>query len=120
MLQLTPQSTIFVANKPVDFRKGIDGLAAVCRQFLKLNPFDGAFFLFYNKRANAIKILVYDGQGFWLCLKRLSRGKFTSKPNFGALHPASKICFRSFLILINNGNPFTANIPKDWRSPYSK
>ena len=67
MLQLTPQSRIFVAVEPVDFRRGIDGLAAVCRQRLAQNPLTGAVYVFRNRRATAIKVLFYDGQGFWLC-----------------------------------------------------
>jgi transposase len=67
MLQLSPQSRIFVAVEPVDFRRGIDGLGAICRQQLEQNPLHGAVFVFRNRRATAIKLLVYDGQGFWLC-----------------------------------------------------
>ena len=49
MLQLTPQSRIFLATQPVDFRKGIDGLAAVCRQVLGDNPLEGAIYVFRNR-----------------------------------------------------------------------
>ena len=67
MGQLTPQSRILVAIAPVDFRKGIDGLAAVCRQVRAEQPLSGAVFVFRNRSATAIKLLFYDGQGFWLC-----------------------------------------------------
>lgn len=67
MLQLSPQSRIFVAVEPVDFRRGIDGLGAICRQRLEQNPLHGALFVFRNRRATAVKLLIYDGQGFWLC-----------------------------------------------------
>ena len=67
MLQLTPQSRIFLALAPVDFRKGIDGLTAVCRQALGENPLDGAVTVFRNRAGTTLKLLVYDGQGFWLC-----------------------------------------------------
>ncbi len=66
MLQLTPQSRIFVATEPVDFRKGIDGLGAVCRQRLGDNPLEGAVYVFRNRAGTALKLLLYDGQGFWL------------------------------------------------------
>ena len=46
MLQLTPQSRIFLATHPVDFRKGIDGLVAVCRRTLGDNPLEGAVYVF--------------------------------------------------------------------------
>ena len=67
MLQITPQMKIFVATAPADFRRGIDGLAAICKAELDRDPFCGAVFVFRNRRATAIKALLYDGQGFWLC-----------------------------------------------------
>jgi len=76
MIQLTPHMRILVAATPVDFRKGIDGLAAVCRQQLKADPFSGTVFVFVNKARTALRLLIYDGQGFWLCHKRLSSGRF--------------------------------------------
>lgn len=64
MLQLAPQSRIFIAVEPIDFRRGIDGLAAACRQRLGDNPMNGALYVFRNRRATALKILCYDGQGY--------------------------------------------------------
>jgi transposase len=75
MLQLTPQSRIFVALAPVDFRKGIDGLAALCRRAFSQNPLDGAIYVFRNRTGTTLKLLCYDGQGYWLCTKRLSAGR---------------------------------------------
>ena len=80
MLQITPQMRILVAVEPADFRKGIDGIARLCQSELKKDPFSGAVFVFRNRRKTAIKALVYDGRGFWLCHQRLSKGKFTNWP----------------------------------------
>ena len=71
MIQITPQMRVVVGIEPVDFRKGIDGLAQVCKDALKHDPFGGWVFVFRNRPATALKILVYDGQGFWLCHKKL-------------------------------------------------
>ncbi|GKT10978.1 IS66 family insertion sequence element accessory protein TnpB [Desulforhabdus sp. TSK] len=76
MIQITAHMRILVAVKPADFRKGIDGLCALCRRELGSDPFGGAVFVFCNRRRTCLRILVYDGQGFWLCHKRLSSGKF--------------------------------------------
>jgi transposase len=67
MLHLTPHSRIFLALQPVDCRKGLDGLAAVCRQALGETPLAGAVFVFRNRAGTTLKLLLYDGQGFWLC-----------------------------------------------------
>ena len=76
MIQITPQMRILVAVESVDFRKGIDSLAELCRQKLDADPFSGYLFVFRSRRATSIKVLVYDGQGFWLATKRLSKGRF--------------------------------------------
>ena len=73
MIQITPQMRILVAVEPADFRKGIDGLARLCQERLHQDPFSGWVFAFRNRRATAVKVLVYDGQGFWLCQASLER-----------------------------------------------
>ncbi len=76
MIQVTPQIRILVAVESADFRKGIDGLARVAREELDSDPFSGCVFVFRNRRGPPVKLLIYDGQGFWLCQKRLSQGRF--------------------------------------------
>lgn len=113
MLQLTPQSKIFLATQPLDFRKGIDSIAAFCRIQLSLDPLSGAIFSFCNRRKTSIKFLCYDGQGFWLCIKRLSSGKFKSWPNNDP--DLIQILSRELYTLIHNGDPKNANFDDDWR-----
>jgi hypothetical protein len=72
MIQVTPQMRILLAVAPVDFRRGMDELARLCREVLQTDPFSGAAFVFRNRRATAIKVLIYDGQGFWLMHNHLS------------------------------------------------
>lgn len=129
MLQVTPLSIIFVATCHVDFRKGIDTLAAFCKNNLVIDPMNGALFLFYNKARTTIKILAYDGQGFTLFIKRLSKGTFQANPNKGLFlnnsaqaksstnnHKDSvQICHKLLQLLINNGDPTTIKFSKDWR-----
>jgi transposase len=67
---------VYVATRPVDFRKGIDGLAALAQEQLRLDPFSGAVLVFRAKRADRVKILVWDGTGTVLIAKRLDGGKF--------------------------------------------
>ena len=113
MLQLTPQSRMFLATHPVDFRKGIDGLAAVCRQVLGANPLEGAVSVFRNRAGTALKRLLYDGQGYWLCMKRLSQGRFHWWPTTADVQvPLSA---RELIILLWNGDPERAQMAQDWR-----
>ena len=60
MLAITPQMRILVAVEAVDFRKGIDSLAELCRAKLNADPFSGCLFVFRSRRASSIKVLVYD------------------------------------------------------------
>ena len=112
-MQRTPQSRIFVATEPVDFRNGIDGLAAVCRQRLGDTPLEGAVYVFRNRSGTALKLLRYDGQGSWLCMKRLSKGRCAWWPQSAdARVPLSA---RERIILTWKGHPDRAQMAKDWR-----
>jgi transposase len=71
---------IVVAARPVDFRNGLDGLAAVVQQALRDNPFAGDLFVFRAKRADRVKILAWDGTGLCLFHKRLEKGRFIWPP----------------------------------------
>jgi len=91
MIQITPQMRILLAVEPVDFRKGIDGLAGLCRQVLGTDPLGGALVVFRSRSRRALKLLVYDGQGFWLCQKRLSQGRFAWWPQERRVGPCAWI-----------------------------
>jgi hypothetical protein len=80
MIQITPQMRVLVAVQPTDFRRGIDGLARQCRELLRSDPFSGVVFVFCNRLRTSIKLLVYDGQGFWLAQKRFSTGRLRYWP----------------------------------------
>lgn len=78
MLSLPAQVRIFAATSPVDFRKAHDGLIAIVRDTFGEDPFDGSLFVFFNKRRDRVKLLLFDHNGFWLFYKRLERGTFKS------------------------------------------
>jgi transposase len=67
---------LFLSREPVDCRKAIDGLCQVVRDVFGDDPFSGAYYLFFNRRRNRLKVLAWDENGFWLSLKRLERGTF--------------------------------------------
>ncbi len=113
MIQITPQMRILVAVEPCDFRKGIDGLGGICRNFLEQDPLSGCVFVFRNKRATAIKILVYDGQGFWLCQKRLSKGRFRWWPGGNGTR---ELRARDLQVVLWNGDPSRAKMGPLWKA----
>lgn len=76
MLSLSGRQSIFAYTAPVDFRKQHDGLVALVREQLETDPFDGSLFVFFNKRRDRIKLLLWDGNGFWLVYKRLETGTY--------------------------------------------
>ena len=114
MIQITPQMRILAAIELVDFRKGIDGLCRLCRKELHSDPFSGAIFVFCNRRRTALRILVYDGQGYWMCHKRLSSGHFRWLGGAQASKVTS-LAAHELQVLLWNGDPTRLDIPNSWR-----
>jgi transposase len=113
MIQISPQMRILVAVGASDFRCGIDGLARLCRQQLNADPFCGAVFIFTNRRRTAIKALTYDGQGFWVCHKRLSSGRFRFWPEGGIVETVQA---HELQVLLMGGDPRLARGAPPWRA----
>jgi transposase len=112
MIQITPQMKILVAIDPVDGRKGIDSLARLCQEKLETDPVSGCLFLFRSRRGTSIRLLVYDGQGFWLAQKRLSKGRFPWWPS--GKQASRTLEVHQAQMLLAAGNPETAAAPV-WR-----
>lgn len=68
---------VFLAVQPIDIRKGADGLSMLVQESLSRTPTDGSAYAFRNRAGNRIKLLVWDGTGVWLCVRRLHKGRFT-------------------------------------------
>lgn len=113
MLQITPQMRILVAVEPVDGRKGIDSLARLCREKLAEDPFSGCLFLFRNRSGTTLRALCYDGQGYWLAQKRLSKGRFAWWPDSATT--AQTLEAHQAHLLLAAGDPAAHGAPV-WRS----
>jgi len=114
MIQATAQMRILVAVEPADFRCGIDGLARVCRERLQVDPFSGCLVVFRNRRGTAIKLLAFDSQGFWLCQKRLSAGRFRFWPESTA-SASRRLEAHELQVLLAAGDPGATRSAPAWR-----
>ena len=80
MIAFPPGTKIYLASKPVDMRKGFDGLAAMAKQVFNHDPYSGHAFLFRAKRADYLKMLYWDGSGLCLFAKKLEGARFVWPP----------------------------------------
>jgi transposase len=76
MISPPPGVRVLVATKPIDFRKGADGLVALVKDTMRADPFSGVVYVFRAKRADRVKLLFWDGSGVVLVAKRLEQGSF--------------------------------------------
>jgi len=87
MLSIPPAISIFLYTQPTDMRQGFDGLSGIVRSELAADPLDGSLFLFVNRRRDRLKILHFDGTGYWLYYKLLEAGTFEVLPAKGKAAP---------------------------------
>jgi transposase len=80
VIPVPPGVRVLIAIRPIDFRKGADSLAALSKETLAQDPFSGAVLVFRSRRADRVKILVWDGTGLVLVWKRLEQGAFKWPP----------------------------------------
>ena len=113
MIILKPTDRIFVALSPVDFRGGIDSFACLLKNNFNEDPFSGKYFIFRNRIGTSLKILVYDGQGFWLMQKRFSEGKI--KWWHDSFEEANRLDYRSIFLLLFNGYSQEIIFKKNWK-----
>jgi transposase len=115
MIQITPQMRVLVAIEPVDGRKGIDSLARLCQEKLAEDPFSGCVFIFRSRRGTTVRLLTYDGQGFWLLIKRLSKGRFGWWPD-GEGSSARRLEAWQAQLLLAAGDASRVRAAPVWRS----
>jgi transposase len=113
MIQITPQMRVLVAIEPVDGRKGIDSLAQLGREKLAEDPFSGCVVVFRSRGGTAIRLLTYDGQGYWLAQKRLSKGRFRWWPE--ADKPTKRLESYEAQLLLAAGDVSRVRAAPMWR-----
>jgi len=115
VIQVPPTANVVLMHDSISFRCGIDGTAAIARAVLQKEPMDGALFVFRNRRRHMLRVLFYDGSGFWLCTKRLSNGRFSAWPTGDGTTPCSPLLARELQVLIWGGDPANCAFPELWR-----
>src|SRR5207302_7070954 len=113
VIQITAQMRVLVAIEPIDGRKGIDALVRLCQDKLTEDPFSGCVIIFRSRRGTAIRLLSYDGQGYWLAQKRLSKGRFVWWPE--ATTPAKSLEAYEAQLLMAAGDVSRVRAAPMWR-----
>ena len=116
MIQLLPQLNILLAYQPVDFRKGVDGLIGLCRAQFDAELYDGTLFIFRNRRGTALKILTFDGVGWWLVIRRFSQGRLQWWPKAQADTLTHPLQAQQLQVMLYNGLPEQASFVSPWRA----
>lgn len=109
----TPRE-VFLAVEPVDIRQGIDGLSRRVSDSLGRAPCDGSAYAFRNKAGNRFKLLIWDGTGVWLCVRRLHRGRFVWPQGKEAVFTMSQSDWQ-WLITGIDWRRLSATPPADWQ-----
>jgi hypothetical protein len=104
MIRLTQGSCIYLAIQPIDFRKQLDGLVAVCENQFKQSTRTGSWFVFINRARTMIRAVVYDDNGYWLATKRLSRGRYRRWPK--SSEPLASCAAHELMRLLKNEGEF--------------
>ena len=111
MLSLSSRDKIYLCASSIDFRKQVNGLISLTQSILEENPYSQNYFVFVNRGKTAIKILHFDGQGYCMLFKKLSKGKFrwpSGEEKKLTLSPTE------LQILFMSGNFKKAQIQEDW------
>lgn len=114
MIQVSPGANILVINNAVSFSCRLRGMLALCRDVLQVEPMDGGYFVFRNRAGTMLRIIFYDGDGFWMCEKIFSFGRV--KCWFGdGKNGLTSISARDLAVLIWHGDPLGANFAPYWK-----
>jgi transposase len=115
MITFPANTAIFVVHTPVSFGCGIDGMLRYCRCLLEQDPLGRAYFLFINRSRTQIRCLWYDGQGFSLCTKRVSQGKFAYWPKETDGNISSILFYFEAALLFSGGDPKRTKGKEMWK-----
>jgi len=105
---------IWIVVEPMDMRLGMDGLSLRVQQTLGRSPCDGSAYVFRNRRGNRLKLLLWDGNGVWLCQRRLHKNRFVW-PQAGSTIWSLDVAQWEWLIAGVDWQRLSAKPPTEWR-----
>ena len=112
MIQVSPNATIYVVENPISFSSRLKGTLAICRDLLSIEPMDGCVTVFRNKAGTNLRIVFYDGDGFWICEKAFSRGRMRDWARSGGV---TQVTARELAVLLWRGDVRGAAFPPFWK-----
>ena len=112
MIQMSPCSTIYVVGKSVSFAGRLKSTLGICRDLLQLEPMDGCYIVFRNRSGSKLRIVFYDGDGFWLCEKTFSKGAIRGWVEGEEI---SQVSARELSVLLWRGNLERVQFPAFWK-----
>jgi transposase len=113
MWGLGPATKVYLAVGATDLRKGFDGLYGLAREALGLEPLSGHLALFCNRQRNRLKILFWDGNGLWVCAKRLEKGRYSWPSQIEVASAYVTLSHEEFSLLIG-GIDLSQTRRKNW------
>ena len=119
MLNFSHQTRVFLFTDPVDMRKSFRGLCLLTESVLKEDPASGHWFAFINRRQDRLKLLGWDGQGFWIWYKRLESGGF-QRPAADRKQVRMEIDVTQLSLIINGIDLSSAKRRRRYESPGKK
>ncbi|TVM04555.1 MAG: IS66 family insertion sequence element accessory protein TnpB [Halomonas sp.] len=113
MFNFASSLRIYLSVEPTDMRKSFNGLYAIAKHELERNPMDGSLFVFANRRRDRVKLLYWDGSGFWVLAKRLEKGTFWW-PGLGEVEAGGLEIKPEALSMLLNGIDLKAGSLRAW------
>lgn len=112
MIQVSPGATIHLVGEPIKMNSRLKGTLGICRDILNLEPMNGGYVVFRNASGDRLRILFYDGDGWWLCEKIFSSGRLRY---WSECTGVSEITARELAVLLWRGSPAGAKFPEFWK-----
>lgn len=112
MIQVSPNATICVVSTPVSFAGRLKSTLGICRDLLQLEPMNGCYIVFRNRAGTMLRVIFYDGDGFWLCEKTFSRGSIKKWFDGDGI---SQVSARELSVLLWRGDLQKVQFPKFWK-----